>query len=110
VYRWFISYINTPHRPVQVNPYSYGFPSDPGDYGPGEAHYVQNPAAVRRLVSNKFFTRLANDGITPANTLFIITAEEGDHVVAANPTNPGCDGRHHAMPRMATLLEMRSAN
>jgi hypothetical protein len=26
------------------------------------------------------------------NTLFVITAEEGDHVVAANPTNPGCDG------------------
>jgi hypothetical protein len=41
---------------------------------------------------NKFFTRLASDGITPANTLFIIGAEEGDHVVAANPTNPGCDG------------------
>jgi hypothetical protein len=85
------SYINTPHRPVQVNPYSYGFPSDPGDYGPGEAHYVQTLQQYDDSF-NKFFTRLANDGITPANTLFIITAEEGDHVVAANPTNPGCDG------------------
>jgi hypothetical protein len=41
---------------------------------------------------NRFFTRLAKDGITPANTLFIITSEEGDHVVAANPINTGCDG------------------
>jgi hypothetical protein len=85
------SYIITPHRPLPVNPYDYGFPSDPGDYGPGEAHYVQTLKQYDDAF-NTFFTRLANDGITPANTLFIITAEEGDHVVAANPTNPGCDG------------------
>src|SRR5215831_18010979 len=84
-------YINTPHRPVQANPYGYGFPSDPGDYGPGEAHYVQTLQQYDDSF-NKFFTRLAKDGITPANTLFMIMAEEGDHVVAANPTNPGCDG------------------
>jgi len=35
------SYIITPHRPLPANPYGYGFPTDPGDYGPGEAHYVQ---------------------------------------------------------------------
>jgi hypothetical protein len=85
------SYIITPHRPLPANPYGYGFPSDPGDYGPGEAHYVQTLQQYDDSF-NKFFTRLANDGITPANTLFFITAEEGDHVVAANPTNPGCDG------------------
>jgi hypothetical protein len=85
------SYIITPHRPLPTNPYGYGFPADPGDYGPGEAHYVQTLQQYDDAF-NKFFTRLANDGITPANTLFIITAEEGDHVVAANPTNPGCDG------------------
>lgn len=90
------SYIITPHRPIPVNPYGYGFAGpdgngDQNDYGPGEAHYVQT---LRQYddAFNKFFTRLANDGITPANTLFVITAEEGDHVVAANPTNPGCDG------------------
>lgn len=85
------AYIITPHRPLQENPYSYGFPSDPNDYGPGEAHYVQ---ALQQYddAFNKFFTRLAGDGITSANTLFIIGAEEGDHVVAANPSNPGCDG------------------
>jgi hypothetical protein len=85
------SYIITPHRPLPVNPYGYGFPADPGDYGPGEAHYVETLQQYDDAF-NKFFTRLANDGITPANTLFVITAEEGDHVVAADPTNLGCDG------------------
>jgi hypothetical protein len=91
-----LSYIITPHRPLPVNPYGYGFAGadgngDSNDYGPGEAHYVQTLRQYDDAFS-KFFTRLANDGITPANTLFFITAEEGDHVVAANPTNPGCDG------------------
>jgi len=90
------SYIITPHRPLPVNPYGYGFAGadglgDKNDYGPGEAHYVQTLQQYDDAF-NKFFTRLANDGITPANTLFVITAEEGDHVVAANPINPGCDG------------------
>jgi len=90
------AYINTPHRPIPTNPYGYGFAGadgkgDSNDYGPGEAHYV---AQLQQYDDSfdKFFTRLAKDGITLANTLFIITAEEGDHVVAANPTNPGCDG------------------
>jgi len=85
------SYIATPHRPLPDNPYGYGFPSDPNDYGPGEAHYVQTLQQYDDAF-NKFFTRLAGDGITSANTLFIIGAEEGDHVIAANPTNSGCDG------------------
>src|SRR5215831_16233485 len=85
------AYINTPHRPVQVNPYGYGFPSDPGDYGPGEAHYVQTLKQYDDSF-NKFFQRLAKDGITPANTIFMIMAEEGDHVIAAEPTNAPCDG------------------
>jgi hypothetical protein len=85
------AYINTPHRPMQFNPYGYGFPSDPGDYGPGEAHYVQTLQQYDNAF-NKFFKRLAKDGITPANTLFMIMAEEGDHVIAAEPTNAPCDG------------------
>jgi len=85
------SYIITPHRPLPVNPYGYGVAGDTNDYGPGEAHYVIQLQQYDDAF-NKFFARLANDGITPANTLFIITAEEGDHVVAANPLNPGCDG------------------
>ena len=85
------SYIITPHRPLPVNPYGYGFPSDVNDYGPGEAHYVQTLKQYDDAF-NKFFTRLAKDGITPANTLFFIMAEEGDHVIAAEPINAPCDG------------------
>jgi hypothetical protein len=86
------TYIDTPHRPLGANPYNYGFP-DPNDYGPGEAHYVQTLKQFDDSF-DRFFKRLAKDGITPDNTLFMIMAEEGDHVVAANPTNPGCDGVH----------------
>jgi hypothetical protein len=46
----------------------------------------------------KFFERLAADGITPENTLFAISAEENDQFAGANvgratqPTPAGCDG------------------
>ena len=39
-----------------------------------------------------FFTRLAADGITKANTLFLVTVDEGDHYAGGGPLNPGCDG------------------
>ena len=47
-----------------------------------------------------FFARLAADGITPANTLFIVNSEENDHFAggtpnrsaASAPTPAGCDG------------------
>ena len=37
-----------------------------------------------------FFERLAADGINKSNTLFIVTADEGDHFVGVTKT--GCDG------------------
>jgi arylsulfatase A-like enzyme len=85
------AYINTPHRPMQTNPYGYGVTGDVNDYGPGEAHYVFQLQQYDDAF-NKFFKRLAKDGITEENTLFMIMAEEGDHVVAAEPTNAPCDG------------------
>ena len=60
-------------------------------FGPGEAGYVAQLAAYDAAF-DKFFTRLANDGITSDNTLFIVTADEGDHFAGGPPTNPGCDG------------------
>jgi hypothetical protein len=45
-----------------------------------------------------FFNRLAADGITPANTLFVLSSDEGDHVAGANvgravqPAPANCDG------------------
>jgi arylsulfatase A-like enzyme len=89
------AYINTPHRPMQTNPYGYGVAGDTKDYGPGEAHYVFQLQQYDDSF-NKFFKRLAKDGITRENTLFMIMAEEGDHVVAAEPTNVPCDGVHKA--------------
>jgi len=84
-------YIDTPHRPIPTNPYGYGVAGDFNDYGPGEKDYVIQLQQYDDAFK-KFFTRLAKDGITPANTLFLIMAEEGDHVVAAEPTNAPCDG------------------
>jgi hypothetical protein len=39
-----------------------------------------------------FFSDLAAAGITKANTLFVITADEGDHFVGSAPTPAGCNG------------------
>ncbi|HEV8016139.1 MAG TPA: alkaline phosphatase family protein [Stellaceae bacterium] len=60
-------------------------------FGPGEAGYV---AQLQQYDTSfgKFFARLQADGITPANTLFVFTADEGDHYAGAGPTNAPCDG------------------
>jgi hypothetical protein len=65
--------------------------------GPGDPCYMQT-AAQYDAAFNTFFQRLAADGITPQNTLFVIGAEENDHFVGANvgralqPTPAGCNG------------------
>src|SRR6185369_486700 len=59
-------------------------------YGPGEAGFVAALAAYDDAF-NKFFTRLAADGINSSNTLFVITADENDHFVGGQPSGP-CDG------------------
>src|SRR5713226_5826932 len=79
-------------------PITYAYISDAHDahpsgpsYGPGQAGYV---AALKAYDTafGKFFKRLANDGINQSNTLFVFTADEGDHF-AGGPASPaGCDG------------------
>jgi hypothetical protein len=65
--------------------------------GPGDACYVTN-AKHYDAAFQKFFARLAADGITPRNTLFVVSAEENDQFAGANvgrasvPTPAGCDG------------------
>jgi hypothetical protein len=39
-----------------------------------------------------FFARLAAAGITKANTLFVFTADEGDHFVGSSPSPASCNG------------------
>jgi hypothetical protein len=79
-------------------PVTYAYISDAHDahpngpaYGPGQAGYVQALAAYNDAFG-KFFTRLANDGINASNTLFIFTADEGDHFVGGTPSPSGCNG------------------
>ncbi len=62
-----------------------------GTYGPGEAGYVAQLASYDAAFQ-KFFARLAADGITKDNTLFIVTADENDHFVGGPPSPSNCDG------------------
>ena len=43
-----------------------------------------------------FFAGLAAHGITKQNTLFVVTADEGDHFVGGTASPVGCDGVHVA--------------
>ena len=79
-------------------PITYAYISDAHDshsgggaFGPGAAGYV---AALKAYddAFNKFFTRLAADGITHDNTLFIFTSDEGDHFAGGPPSPANCDG------------------
>jgi hypothetical protein len=83
-------------------PITYAYISDAHDahgtsgnihfaYGPGEAGYVQQLKDYDRAFQ-KFFDRLAADGINQNNTLFVFTVDEGDHFVGDAPTPAGCDG------------------
>jgi hypothetical protein len=79
-------------------PVTFAYISDAHDdhvnfvaFGPGQAGYVAQLKAYDEAWG-KFFARLANDGITPSNTLFVVTADEGDHFAGGAPTPANCDG------------------
>ncbi|HEV2260658.1 MAG TPA: hypothetical protein VGS06_46730 [Streptosporangiaceae bacterium] len=59
--------------------------------GPGTATY-ESQLRVENTAFGVFFARLAAAGITKANTLFVITADEGDHFVGSSPSPATCDG------------------
>jgi hypothetical protein len=59
--------------------------------GPGDPAYVAQIKSYDAAFE-KFFTRLNDAGINETNTLFIITADEGDHFVGTAPTPANCDG------------------
>jgi hypothetical protein len=79
-------------------PVTYAYISDAHDghpngpvYGPGEAGYVATLKSYDDAFG-KFFARLAADGINQSNTLFVFTADEGDHFVGGPPSPANCDG------------------
>lgn len=69
----------------------------PEALGSGTACYTAQ-AQYYNAAFGTFFKRLAADGITPANTLFVLSSDEGDHEAGANvgrsvqPTPASCDG------------------
>jgi len=71
--------------------------SAPDALGSGSQCYLDQ-AAYYNKAFGVFFNRLAADGITPKNTLFVISSDEGDHEAGANvgravqPTPATCDG------------------
>src|SRR5258707_2148953 len=60
-------------------------------FGPGEAGYVAQLASYDAAFK-KFFDRLAADGITKDNTLFVITSDENDQFAVGQPSPSNCDG------------------
>jgi len=60
-------------------------------FGPGQAGYVAQAKAYDAAFA-KFFARLAADGIDKSNTLFVFTADEGDHFAGGAPSPANCDG------------------
>jgi hypothetical protein len=79
-------------------PVTYAYISDAHDdhvsdnaFGPGQQGYVAQLASYNAAFG-KFFARLKKDGIDASNTLFIFTADEGDHFAGGPPTPANCDG------------------
>jgi hypothetical protein len=62
-----------------------------GPFGPGQAGYTRQ-LREENAAFGTFFSGLAAHGITPANTLFVVTADEGDHFVGSAPTPADCNG------------------
>ncbi|HEX4660781.1 MAG TPA: hypothetical protein VH307_25600, partial [Streptosporangiaceae bacterium] len=62
-----------------------------GAFGPGEAGYTSQLRAENAAFGT-FFSELAAHGITRANTLFVVTSDEGDHFVGSAPTPSNCNG------------------
>ena len=71
--------------------------SAPDALGSGSACYIEQ-AQYYNQAFGTFFKRLAAAGITPKNTLFIFSSDEGDHEAGANvgraiqPSPASCDG------------------
>jgi len=69
----------------------------PAALGSGSACYIAQAQYYNQAFA-EFFQRLTADGITPSNTLFVLSSDEGDHEAGGNvgravqPTPANCDG------------------
>ncbi|MGA8224680.1 MAG: hypothetical protein WB780_23755 [Candidatus Acidiferrales bacterium] len=78
-----------------------------GALGPGNACYEAQLAAYDEAFG-KFFARLKADGIDKHNTLFVITADEGDHFAGGPPSPANCTGQNGNFCSYAKLGEIDS--
>ena len=62
-----------------------------GTFGPGEAGFVAQLKAYDQGFAD-FFQNLSQHGINTGNTLFVVTADEGDHFAGGAPSPSNCDG------------------
>jgi hypothetical protein len=91
------TYISDIHGNENIPALSAQCANAPSALGSGSACYVAQAQYYNRAFG-VFFKRLAADGITPKNTLFIVSSDEGDHEAGANvgraltPSPAGCDG------------------
>jgi hypothetical protein len=90
-------YISDIHGNEDIPALSAACAKAPAALGSGSACYIAQ-AQYYNQAFGEFFQRLAADGITPQNTLFILSSDEGDHEAGANvgraiqPTPANCDG------------------
>jgi len=71
-------------------PVTYGYIEDAhGNFGPGDARYEANLKSDDQAFAD-FFANLAAHGINQDNTLFVVSADEGDHF--AGDQLQGCNG------------------
>jgi hypothetical protein len=82
----YISDAHDVHTPSTTSD-SYGSAAN----GPGEAGH-QGQLAAYDAAFEAFFQNLAAHGINQHNTLFVFTADEGDHFAGSTGTPAGCDG------------------
>lgn len=61
--------------------------------GPGSATY-EDQLKQENAAFGTFFSQLAAHGINTSNTLFVVTADEGDHFAGGSPSPANCDGVH----------------
>ncbi len=80
-------------------PITYGYIEDTHEnFATGNAAGPGDPAHESNLVADNnafaaFFARMQADGITPQNTLYIFSSDEGDHFAGTRTPSPtGCDG------------------
>ena len=90
-------YVSDIHGNEDIPALSSACKTAPGALGSGSACYIAQ-AQYYNQAFGAFFKRLAAEGITPQNTEFLLSSDEGDHEAGANvgraiqPTPASCDG------------------